>query len=284
MTIVFDRATAVAARLWAALHRRAPWAPWAVVGGLVVVSLIPILIVGSTAQPTDISFADLEAQRIPAMTSWFRLEGDLRKVPDDTHYIYTLHDPLDDTRAVTVAADSPLATGHTQVTGRISSESSVAGSFQTIQADVPTEPARHDPWLLFSLPAILAVLLLVGMRSGYPVARRDPPARSRALPLGPDESLPARWSGRIGNEWVTLDRMRPCMIAVVPDLDVRRVTIDDAGIMRTMSTRGASTRKRLRICWTGGCRPAVEIHGTSADLLVTLDNGDDRDRLAASLD
>lgn len=281
---LFDRPLAAAGRLAASFGRRARWAPWAVVIGLLTVSLIPALIVGATPQPADISFADLKAERIPAMTSWLRLEGDLRAVPDDSQYIYTLHDPHNDGLSVTVVSASRLDTGHTQVTGRISGALSVGDSFATIQADVPTEPARHDPWLLFSLPAILAIPVVVGMRVGYPVVRRDPPSRSRPIPLGPDESLPARWCGWIGSESVPVDGMRLCTVAVATDVDVCQLTVTDAGSIRRVSTRRASPKRRLRICRTDGCRPALEIRAPSADLVLALDNGADRDRLAAALE
>jgi hypothetical protein len=77
--------------------------------------------------------------------------------------------------------------------------------------------------------------------------------------------------------------MRPCTIAIAPDGDVCRVTIDEAGTYRTVTTRRSAARKRERICWTDRCRPAVEIHGPSADLVLTLENSADRDRLMASL-
>lgn len=280
---VFDRPLAIAGRLAAAIGRRARWAQWAVVLGLVTLSLIPVMIVGSTPQPADISFEDLQAKRIPAMTTWFRLEGDLRAVPDPSQYLYTLHDLRNDALAVTVVSDARLATGHTQVTGRISGMLSVTGTFATIRADVPTEPARHDPWLPFSLPTLLAVLVLVGMRVGYPVVRRDPPARSRPVPLGPSEPLPARWSGWIGNDSVPLERMRPCTIAVAEDIDVCQLTITDAGSTRMVSARRASPKQTMRICWTDRCRPALQIHAPSADLVIALDDSSDRDRLAAAL-
>lgn len=287
MTTLFDRAVAVTGLLYAAMHRRAPWAPWAVVGGLVILSLIPVLIVGSTRQPTDISFADLEAQRIPALTSWFRLEGELREVSADGLHVYTLHDTQDDARAVTVVAGSPLATGHTQVTGRISPESSVAGTFQTIQADVPTEPPRRDPWLLYSIPAILAILVVQGARAGYPVVRRDPPHRSRsrarAVPLGPNERLSARWGGWIGNERVGLGELRRCSLAVAGDRDVCRLTIRDPQSVRTVPVRRAASNTRVRLCRTDGCQPGLEVHAQAADVVLVFDDPADRERLAASI-
>jgi hypothetical protein len=281
---ILDRPLAGAGRLAAAIGRRGRWAPAAAVVGLVVLSLIPVLIVGSTAQPADISFQDLQADRIPARTTWFRMTGDLRPVPDPTQAIYTLHDLRNDVLAVTVVADAPLPTGPTQVTGVISGVIPVDGTFATIRADVPAEPARHDPWLLFAIPALLAIPLLIGMRTGYPVVRRDPPARTHGAPLAPGESLPALWSGWIGNEVVPFGSMRPGSVSVAPDVDICQLTITEAGATRRVSARRASPRQRLRICWTGGSRPALAIHAPSADIVVALDDAAARDRLAATLE
>jgi hypothetical protein len=77
--------------------------------------------------------------------------------------------------------------------------------------------------------------------------------------------------------------MRPCSVAVAQDADICHVTIEEAGTKRTVVVRRAAFRKRMRICWTSSCRPAVEIHGPSADLLLTFDDAGGRDRLLASL-
>jgi hypothetical protein len=281
---VFDLPVAAAGRLGAAIARRGRRAEAAVLLALVTLSLIPVLIVGSTRQPTEISFSDLRANRLPAATSWLRLEGDLRTLSSAGPNTYTLHDLGNDALSVVVLAPAPLATGHTQVTGRLTGTTLVADGFATIEADLPAEPARHDPWLLFSIPVLLALLLLLAIRLGYPVVRRDPPARSRAHPLGSGDRLSARWSGWIGNEQVPLAEMRPCTIEVAPDVDVCLLTITDGGAVRRVSTRRASPKQRLRLCWTGATRPALQVHAPSADLVVSLEAAADRDRLAASLE
>jgi hypothetical protein len=51
---------------------------WVVVTGLVLMSAIPTLVIGSSPRPTDLTFEDVRLERIPAMTTWVRLEGDLR--------------------------------------------------------------------------------------------------------------------------------------------------------------------------------------------------------------
>lgn len=53
---------------------------WYVVVGLLLLSGIPISFVGSSPRPTDLTFDDVRQDHIPAMTSWIRLEGELRDV------------------------------------------------------------------------------------------------------------------------------------------------------------------------------------------------------------
>ena len=211
------------------------------------------MIVCTTRQPTEVTFDDLKAGLLPPMTSWLRLEGELRPVPDDVEpasgdvaYVYTLSDPTNDRLAVSVESDAPLETGHVQVTGQVSGAGSVPGTVSTITADVPTEPTRHDPWLLFALPAILAIPM-----RGRPANRLSGRAwRRHRLHTAwarsrPDESLAARWSGRIGSESAPRDAMRPCTLTVTTDVDVCQVIVADAATARTVATRRASPR--------GGC-------------------------------
>ena len=288
---LFDLALAGAGRVAASIRARGPWVTRAVIGGLLAGTLIPVMILFAlTRVPTEVTFADLKAGFLPPMTSWLRLEGELRPVPEDVQpasgdvpYVYTLSDPTNDQLAVSVESDAPLETGHTQVTGQVSGAGSVPGTVATITADVPTEPIRHDPWLLLALPAILAIPVVVGLRTGYPVVRGDPPAPYRAGPLRLDESLAARWSGRIGSESAPRDAMRPCTITVTTDVDVCQVIVADAATARTIATRRASPKRRLRVCWTDGCKPALEIHAPAADLLLTFHEVIDRERFAATL-
>ena len=76
-----DLGLAAAGRLAAAIDGRSGGRrrlTWDVVTGLVLMSLIPVLFIGSSPRPTDLTFEDVRLERIPAMTSWVRLEGDLR--------------------------------------------------------------------------------------------------------------------------------------------------------------------------------------------------------------
>jgi hypothetical protein len=284
VSTLLDRAIAVAARFHASLYRLASWAPAVLVTGLIVLSLIPPLIVGSTRQPVLVSFADLQAKRIPYSTTWLRLDGDLRDAPGEPPYTYTLHDPGDNALAVTVVSASPLATGPTQVTGVVSG-APIADTFASIKADVPTEPARHDPWLLFGVPALLAIPILIGAWAGYPVVRREPRPRRgrRSVLFGPDERVQARWSGWVGNEHVDVSAMRPCSVAIEGDRDVLHISVIDAEAVRSAAIRRDSQKGRIRLCRTDGCDPAVELHGQGADFVLAFADAATRDRFVATI-
>lgn len=277
-----DLPLAGSGRTYAALHRRARWLPGVVVVALVLLSLVPILIVGSTKQPNDVSLKDLETQNLPAGASWFRLQGDLREEPSASPYTYTLHDLTDDTRAVTVVSVVPLPTGQVEITGRQDGPS-LHGTFLSIQADVPTEPVRHDPWLLFAIPAIVAGAIAVGWLRGYPVKRRDEGSTAAVDQLHPGERLKATWGGWISNEAHALDAMAACEVEVSCDSDVCSMTITDGDGVRAVPHRRASPKRRIRLCWTSGVRHGLDLHAPAADLVLAFDSEVDRDRFARSI-
>jgi hypothetical protein len=277
-----DLPLAGAGRSYATLRRRARWLPAVVVVALFVSSLIPILVVGSTKQPNDVSLKDLQTQNLPAGASWFRLQGDLRDEPSASPYTYRLHDLSDETRAVTVVSDTPLPTGTVEITGRQDGPS-LRGTFLSIQADVPTEPVRHDPWLLYAIPAVLAIVIIVGWVRGYPVKRRDGGSPAAVDQLRPGERLPATWGGWISSEAHALDAMAPCEVEVSCDADVCSMTITDTDGARTVPHRRASPKRRIRLCWTSGVRHGLDLHAPAADLVLAFDSETARDRFARSI-
>jgi hypothetical protein len=277
-----DLPLAGAGRSYAALHRRARWLPAVVVAALFLLSLIPVLIVGSTKQPNDVSLKDLETQNLPAGASWFRLQGDLREEPSASPYTYTLHDLTDDTRAVTVVSDTPLPTGTIEITGRQDGPS-LRGTFLSIQADVPIEPVRHDPWLLYAIPAIIAAVIVIGWVRGYPVKRRDGGSTAAVDQLHPGERLTATWGGWISSESHALDAMAPCEVEVSCDADVCSMTITDADGVRIVPHRRASPKRRIRLCWTSGARHGLDLHAPAADVVLAFDSETERDRFARSI-
>ncbi len=256
-----------------------------VIAGLFLLSVLPSVAISLITIPSETSYDDLRAGRYRGL-GWLRLEGDLRAAgrAEDGRYLYTLHDPADETVAVTVYAPAPLPTGATQVTGQARTDTRLPGTFDTFYADARTEPARHDPWLLIALPAMLGSLLLFGDRIGYPVMRDESRSALRAAaPLRPGEEVTARWSGQVGNEDVSLDESRACSIAVDDEGEVALVHILDERGTRDIRVRRATPKVIGRVCRTSGCRPGIEVHGTGSDILIELDSRAERDRLAASV-
>ena len=103
-----DLGFAAAGRFAATIQRRvgSRRRAWYIVAGLLIASLIPVLIIGSSPRPTDLTFEDVSLERIPAMTSWVRLEGDLRVREAGIGKLYELHDLKDDSLFVSSAAPS----------------------------------------------------------------------------------------------------------------------------------------------------------------------------------
>ncbi len=283
--VLLDRGLAVAGRSAIAIEQRAGGsrrAPWAVVVGLVAMSAIPTFLIGISPRPTNLTWEDLRLNRIPAMTSWVRLEGDLERDPA-SESLYKLRDPLDDLTYVTVDAPAPLPTGHMIVTGRLSGAGGGTEYVGWLIADIPAVPPRDEPFHLILLPAALAGGLAIGIRVGYPVVRRERPSAPRADPLAPDLQLPARWSGWMGSDIARLAEMVPCTVAVTPGRDVCLVTVTDASRgARIIRVRPGSLAP-VRLCRIGGDKAGLELHAPSADLLLAFDRRADRDRLAAAL-
>jgi hypothetical protein len=256
-----------------------------VIAALVLLSLLPTVAISLITIPSETSFDDLRAGRYRGL-GWLRLEGDLRAAgrAEDGRYLYALHDPADDSVAVTVYAPGPLPTGPTQVTGQARTDTRLPDTFQTFYADATTEPARHDPWLLIALPALLAVLLVLGERIGYPVMRDESrTALLAAAPLRPGEEISAYWSGQIGSDDIPLGESMACSVAVDDDGEVALVHLRDERGTRDVRVRRATPKVVGRVCRMNGCRPGIEVHGTGSDILLEVDSTAERDRLAASV-
>jgi hypothetical protein len=257
--------------------------------GLLVAALMGVsagitFLISVTPTPLELSFEDLREGRYRDRTSWLRLEGDLRPAGESSQgeLLYTLHDPADDAAAVTIIASGRLPTGHLDVTGRPLGGIRLPGTFEAVYADVPTEPARRDPWPLILSPAGLAFVLLLGARIGYPVMRRERAKGPRVTVPGPDEPTAARWNGRIGGDDLPSGEGRTCTVTVARELDKTMLSIDD-GIVRRVVVAHASPKVVGRVCRIDGCRPAVEVHAPSADLILEFGSVIDRDRVAAAV-
>jgi len=170
------------------------------------------------------------------------------------------------------------------VTGRLSQGVNSVGNIGTIDVDVPAVPRRDEPFQLILLPALLGIVVAVGLHVGYPVVRRDrpPPTRARRLALG--EGIRGDWSGRIGSDVVTRDHPTACTVAVAHERDLHVISLTVAGVERTVRMRRSAPVTLVRLCRTSGCRPGVEIHARADDLILTFDDRVARDRFAGALE
>ena len=257
---------------------------WLVFVGLLILTAIPIGLVITTPRPTDLSFEDMSLERIPANTSWARLEGDFRIVESPAGTQDELHDPDRDDRYVIVFAEHPPPVGPAMITGHVSPHRATSGNVGTIVADDPVVPPVDEPIWLYLTPAVLAIVLAVGLRLGYPVVRRDAatasPGETTAQPAAP-ASIRGDWSGRIGSVVVARDRPLACSIdiAVVPDLpDLVDIDIAEPARTQTVRIRRAAPLRLVRLVRLGGSRPGLEVHAATADLLLSFEERGDRER------
>jgi hypothetical protein len=284
-----DLVLALAGWMASSIQRRArgsPRAVWIIVIGLVTLSGVPTVIIGSTQRPTDLTFEDVRLDRIPAMTKWVRLEGEIRGSSSPGGEGYELHDTADDGLYVIVVAPTTVPIGHTVVTGRLSPGGGDAdGNIGTIEIDVPAVPKANEPFGLILLPAIVGLFVALGIRTGYPIVRRERSTRSRSTPapLAHGDRTAARWSGRIGGELVAVGDARPTTIAVSTEPDLSNIALTDARGVHTVRVRRPGLPQGVRVCRVAGCEPGAEVHAHSADVVVTFDDRSTRDRFVATL-
>jgi hypothetical protein len=281
-----DLGLAAAGRTYAAVSRggRASRGTHLLIMALFAVTVIWVFIIGLTPTPMDISFADFRAGHYQSRESWLRLTGDLEPsdVTTQGYIAYVLRDTADPSLAVTILTPTPLPTGHIDVTGQPLGGVRAPDTFEAVYADVPAEPARHDPWLLVALPALIALVLTLGARVGYPVMRSESRA-GRGSPLAPGETLAACWSGQIGSDEVPMGQGRDARVGVTTEGEIATLSITDPGGSRQIPVRRATPKVSGRACRLGGCRPGLEVHATGSDIVFELDSAEDRDRLYTSL-
>jgi len=286
-----DLGEAAAGWLATTLDRRvSPRGTWLIVIGLVTVSVIWTYLIGSSPRPTDLSFEDIRTGSIPAMTSWARVEGDLRPYPNSDS-LYELHDTADPSLYLVVISDETLPLGHQVMTGQISpTTGETTGNIGSLVPDIPAVPKRNEPFAIIWLPAGLAAIILVGRRLGYPVVRRERSKLLHAPPLAPGERLRARRSGRIGSDVVSLVDAVACEVEVRRGDDTHElVLIDDTQAPadrpaeQVIRVRRSVPTVRLKVCRTTACDRGVLVHAQSADLVLAFRERSERDRLVTSL-
>lgn len=189
---------------------------------LLVLAALPIVIPLLEPQPQEVTVQEIIDGEVTEPNGWVRLRAHvivpLREPPTDEPGRYSLMvDEADTLRSIVARTESSLESLEpTTVTGHVVPasvvvdpetlpiEATVFGtppqvlSDRLIELDATPMPQRDILWPLSILPVLLAAVLLIGARVGYPIFRPTTEIDVLSGPLGPGERLPAAYGGRIG--------------------------------------------------------------------------------------
>jgi hypothetical protein len=187
---------------------------------LVLLAALPILLPFFEAQPEDVEVQQIFDGTVSNPEGWVRLHGrisPLRESPTGQDGSFALLvDAVNQLRAVVVESSDELeALESTTVTGTILArgvsveeelpiEATVFGTpprivpNRVVILDAVPAPLRSVPWPLAIVPILVAAILVIGSRVGYPIFRPASSIDVLATPLSPGERIPSAYGGRIG--------------------------------------------------------------------------------------
>jgi hypothetical protein len=195
------------------------------------------------------------------------------------------------------AAESSFVTGHVveevAIVEEIPFEATVFGTppvvvvDRIIELDATPKPVRVIPWWLSIPPLILAVLLLIGARAGYPLFRPSKEIDVLSVPLGPGERLPAAWGGRIGPDERDLADPGGALLVVRAGpkgnlLTAQPLPDDDGPAPPPVTIGGGWTSGRTgHVYARSETVPALHIRSELVDAIFLFARTGERDRVAA---
>lgn len=276
---------------------------------LVIVALIPVVLPILDAQPEDATVQEILDRSTTHPDGWVRLTG--RLVPltesptsdDGAHAL--LVDAANPLRAVVLRAPSPpTATERTTITGRIEPasvvvteqlpiEATVAGTPPTIVSDrlVELDAVPHPPrpvlWFLAIPPLILAVMIAIGLRTGYPIFRPTATIDVLARPLAPGERIPTAYGGRIGPNEAQLADPAEALLLVRRDGRLNLLTAQPLGdgtgpAPKPVLIGGGWTQGRIGTVHTASeTVAALHVRSELVDATFLFARDAERDRVAA---
>jgi hypothetical protein len=198
---------------------------WIVVGLLIAAATIPIFGSFGGSHPQDVSVAEILAGKATRPDGWVRVPGTLEALPGLPSEIegtfYLLHDAKDPSLSILLRSATRLQrlpsvpTGHLEVTavkipGYESATDPAAGGRprvipgQILALDATPAQQASIAWPLVLLPLLLAGILFLGNRFGYPLYEETREVDVLATPLAPGGRLPVVVAGRVGEHRVPL--------------------------------------------------------------------------------
>ncbi len=291
--------------------KRVPRAVAPVVIGVVllVLAVLPIVVPLLDAQPEDATVQQVFDGAITEPTGWIRLHGriaPLQQSPTEQEGNYALFvDAANTLRAIVVRSDtapeaaaSTTVTGHLVTTGvlveeEIPHEATVFGAppqivlDRILELDATVKGDRLGLWPISILPALLAIIVLIGWRVGYPIFRPTTEVDVLSGPLGPGERLPSAFGGTVGGSVRDLADPSGALLVVrrgpKGNLLTAQPLPDDGGVAPPPVTIGGS--------WTSGrvghvytvteTIPALTIRSELVDATFLFARTSERDRVAA---
>ena len=292
-------------RLSGASTRLAP----VLAGALLVLALVPIVPPFFVSQPDDVTVQEIFDGEVTRSDGWVRLSGRLTPLQvsptglDGTYGL--LVDAVNPLRAIVVESsdelephDSGTLTGTLTPRGvllaeELPIEARVAGtpprvvSDRVVVLDATPAPIRSVPWLLAIPPILLAGVLLVGARVGYPIFRPASDIDVLASPLSPGERIPSAYGGRIGDN--RADLAEPAGVLLL----VRRGTSGNLLTAQPLTEGGGPAPAPVTIggSWTNGVVgtvltvretvAALHVRSELVDAIFLFARMAERDRVAA---
>ena len=281
---------------------------------LAVAAVLPILLPQLDPQPETVGVQDIFDGQAGGPGAWIRLRGRTFEIPDPPStrpgpYVLVV-DADRPLRAivgratVTVPDRDPADVEATDLTGRLAAmevtapddlpiEATVAGTAPRIVPDLIVEldpvpkPVRATWWPLAIPPALLALMLAIGARAGYPVFRPTRDIDVLTAPLAPGERLPAAYGGHVGPNHRELADPGAALLLVRPgpkgNLLMAQPLGDDGGPAPTPVTIGGG--------WTAGrigdlhtvaeTVPALVVRSELVNATFLFARAAERDRVAA---
>jgi hypothetical protein len=283
------------------------------------VVLIAVLLLGLAAAPIVVPLLDPQPEDVTVQqifdhttthpAGWIRLRGlvvPLRDSPTGERGAFALLVDADNPlRAVVVRAPNPLEEADdAQLTGFLAPTTvtveeelpitaTTAGTPPRVVADMivgldpVAKPERSVPWPLAIPPAILALVILAGLRAGYPIFRLTSDIDVLVSPLGVGERVPSAYGGRIGPNERPLGDPGGALLLVrrgpKGSLLTAQPLADDGGVAPAPVPIGGS--------WTSGrvgavhtlteTVPALEVRSELVNATFLFARSAERDRVAA---
>jgi len=287
-------------------RRRA--APYVLAGLLVLLAALPIAVPMLDAQPEDVTVQDISDNLITEPGGWVRLRGEVVPLPEsptgETGEYALLVDEADTLQAIVLTAAEPpetaestMVTGHvvpaTALVEEVPFEATVFGTppqvvvDRIVELDEAAKPERATWWPLSMLPLVLAVLLVIGARAGYPIFRPTTEVDVLSTPLGPGERLPAAWGGRLGSNERDLGDPGAALLVVRPGpkgnvLTAQPLPDDDGPAPQPIAIGGGWTSGRVGFVFTATeSVPALVVRAEIVDATFLFARTGERDRVAA---